>query len=133
MGANVEFCAVTKTYRQMTYSNEDFERFYIRYKAEAVGRGETMQAYCSRNKVPFNLFLKWYKETRHRVIEIKVDGMPSTSESEPVQSEEITEKGSISENRILVDIKVSNGLYIRRGNMSYVELLKLIKNSEVLC
>ena len=73
----------------MTYSNEDFERFYIRYKAEAVGRGETMQSYCSRNKVPFNLFLKWYKDTRHRVVEVKVDGMPSTSESEPVQSEEI--------------------------------------------
>ena len=117
----------------MTYSNEDFERFYIRYKAEVVGRGETMQSYCSRNKVPFNLFLKWYKDTRHRVVEVKVDGMPSTSESEPVQSEEITEKGSISENRILVDIKVSNGLYIRRGNMSYAELLKLIKNPEVLC
>ena len=44
----------------MTYSNEDFERFYIRYKAEEVGRGETMQSYCSRNKIPFNLFLKWY-------------------------------------------------------------------------
>ena len=133
MGSNVEFCAVTKTYRQMTYSNEDFERFYIRYKAEAVGRGETMQSYCSRNKVPFNLFLKWYKDTRHRVVEVKVDGMPSTSESESIQRDSDIEKGSVSENRILVDIKVSNGLYIRRGNMSYAELLKLIKNPEVLC
>ena len=92
-----------------------------------------MQSYCSRNKVPFNLFLKWYKDTRHRVVEVKVDGMPSTSEIEPVQSDSDTEKGVVSENRILVDIKVSNGLYIRRGNMSYAELLKLIKNMEVLC
>ena len=67
------------------------------------------------------------------MVEVKLDGMPTTSESEPVQSEEITEKGSVSENRILVDIKVTNGLYIRRGNMSYAELLKLIKNLEVLC
>ena len=133
MGANDEFCAGTKTYRQMTYSNEDFERFYIRYKAEAAGRGETMQSYCSRNKVPFNLFQKWYRDTRHRVVEGKVDGMPSMSESEPIQSDSDTGKGVVSENRILLDIKVSNGLYIRRGNMSYAELLKLIKNLEVLC
>ena len=107
---NVEFCAVTKTYRQMTYSNEDFERFYIRYKAEAVGRGETMQSYCSRNKIPFNLFLKWYKETGHRVVEVKVDGRLPSAENVTIQSESDTEKGSISENRILADIKVSNGL-----------------------
>ena len=67
------------------------------------------------------------------MVEVKLDGMPTTSESEPVQSKEITEKGSVSENRILVDIKVTNGLYIRRGNMSYAELLKLIKNPEVVC
>ena len=79
----------------MTYSNEDFERFYIRYEAEAVGRGETMQSYCSRNKVPFNLFLKGYKDTGHRVVEVKVDGMPSTSESEPIQSDSATEKGTV--------------------------------------
>ena len=79
----------------MIYSNGDFERFYIRYKAEAVGRGETMQSYCSRNKVPFNLFLKGYKDTGHRVVEVKVDGMPSTSESEPIQSDSDTEKGTV--------------------------------------
>ncbi|MBD5281039.1 MAG: hypothetical protein HDS35_10945 [Bacteroides sp.] len=75
----------------MTYSNEDFEHFYIRYKVEAFGRGETMQSYCSRNKEPSNLFLKWSKDTRHWVVEVKVDEMPSTSESEPIQSDSDTE------------------------------------------
>ena len=36
MGSNSEFCAVSKIYREMTYSNEDFERFYISYKTEAL-------------------------------------------------------------------------------------------------
>ena len=77
----------------MTYSNEDFERFYIRDKAEETGRGETMQSYCSRNKVPFNLFLKWYKETRHRVVEVKVDGMPPTAESNSIKGASSSKKG----------------------------------------
>ena len=49
---------------------------YIRYKAEALPRGESIQAFCSRNKVSFNLFNKWHKGTRHRAVDVQVDGMP---------------------------------------------------------
>lgn len=48
----------------MTYSNEDFERFYIRYKAEGAPRGVTLQGFCSTNKVPYNLFIKWYQDNK---------------------------------------------------------------------
>ena len=51
-----------------------------------------MQSYCSQNKVPFNLFLKWYKDTRHRMVKVKVDGMPTMLEREPIQSNSDTEK-----------------------------------------
>lgn len=36
----------------MTYTNEDFEWFYIRYQAEAMPRGMSIQAFCSHNGVP---------------------------------------------------------------------------------
>lgn len=54
----------------MTFSSEDFEWFYIRYKAEGVPHGETLQGFCSRNKVPYNLFYKWYQDTRHKVVPV---------------------------------------------------------------
>lgn len=61
----------------MTYSNEDLERFYIRYQAEAMPRGESIQAFCDKNKVPFNLFNKWYRDTRHSIVNVQVDGASS--------------------------------------------------------
>ena len=61
-------------------------------------------------------------------MEVKVDGMQSTVENNTIQNDSSVENGAISQNRILVDFKVSNDLYIRHGNISYAELLKLIKN-----
>ena len=48
------------------YSSEDFERFFIRYKGEAYPKGESIQLFSHRNKVPYNLFEKWYKNTSQR-------------------------------------------------------------------
>ncbi len=42
------------------YSSEDLERFYFQYQTDA------MQFY-SRNKVPYNIFYKWYKESANRM------------------------------------------------------------------
>lgn len=60
------------------YSNSDFERFFIRYKAEAVPAGESMQKFCFRNKLPYNLFEKWYKDTRHKLVPVHVEGAPAS-------------------------------------------------------
>ena len=61
------------------YSNEDSEQFYIRYKAEALPMEVSIQSYCMKNKVSWNLFNKWYTDTRHRVVPVIVDG-PSGEE-----------------------------------------------------
>ena len=60
------------------YSSEDLERFYFQYQTEALPHGESIQSFCVRNKVPYNIFSKWYKDTRK--IEVKGDGRPSDSE-----------------------------------------------------
>lgn len=115
----------------MTYSSEDFERFYIRYKAEAMPRGVSIQAYCSKNNVPYNLFDKWYRDTRHRIVNVHVDGAPST---EAVSASEEQSVGQQSvEVKIKVDICMTNGLHIQKRGMSYPELKRLIANLEVLC
>lgn len=38
------------------YSNEDFENFYVRYKAEGLPKGMSIQSWCMKNKVSWNLF-----------------------------------------------------------------------------
>ena len=56
------------------YSSEDLERFYFQYQTEGLPHGESMQSFCVKNKEPYNIFLKWYKDTRKRIVEVKVDG-----------------------------------------------------------
>lgn len=116
------------------YSSEDFERLFIRYKGEAYPRGESIQTFCHRNNVPYNLFEKWYKDTRHKVVEVEVSGRPSPQETEeakepvPQRKEE-----TVREVRILVDLRVSNGLHLRHGNLSYTDLKRLVEKLEGLC
>ena len=58
------------------YSSEDLERFYFQYQTEALPHGESIQSFCVKNKVPYNIFSKWYKDTRKQLVEVKVDGIP---------------------------------------------------------
>jgi len=56
------------------YSDSDFERFYVGYMVEAMPRGVSIQAYCKKNNVPYNLFDKWYTDTRLMVVPVTVKG-----------------------------------------------------------
>jgi len=38
--------------------------------------GEFLQSFCVKNKVPYNIFQKWFKDTRKKVVEVQVDGAP---------------------------------------------------------
>ena len=46
------------------YCSEDFDRLFIRYKGEACPRGESIQTFCHRNNVPYNLFEKYHDVER---------------------------------------------------------------------
>ncbi len=128
----------------MYYSNEDLENFYVRYKAEGLPRKISIQEYCLRNKVPWNLFNKWYRDTRHRIEEVTVIGLPeahpgqfppgevgvSSPSQESVSASSGTDSGAP---RITVDIRMSNGLHVFQKNLSYRKLLSLVGNLEALC
>ena len=58
------------------YSIEDLGRFYFQYQTEALLRGELVQSFCIRNKVPYNIFSQWYRDTRSWIVEVMVDGRP---------------------------------------------------------
>ena len=117
------------------YSSEDLERFYFQYKTEALPHGESIQSFCVRNKVPYNIFSKWYKDTRKKIVELKVDGMPTAEEALPSAPGGFPAPVPVSPSpvRILVEIRMSNGLHISQKNLTYHELIKLVEKLEGLC
>ena len=95
----------------------------------------SLQEFCSMNQIPFNLVNKWYKDTRHKISEVRVAGAPQINEeaTKHVTSDKEDQREKQSPLRILLDLRMSNGTQIRRGGMSFDELKKQISNLEVLC
>lgn len=125
----------------MYYSNEDFENFYVRYKAEGLPRNISIQEFCMQNKVSWNLFNKWYRDTRHRIKEVAVTGRPEESAGEtlPPMDAASPSTDTLPDNpqgdsvRIMVDIRMTNGLRVRQKGLSYRKLVALVGNLEALC
>ena len=69
------------------YSSEDLERFYFQYQTEALPHGESLQSFCLKNKVPYNIFQKWFKDTRKKVVEVQVDGAPVITHEEKTKTD----------------------------------------------
>lgn len=118
------------------YSSEDLERLYFQYQTEAMPKGISIEQFCSRNKVPYNIFYKWYKDTRNKIVEVKVDGHSSSVQEQPkkeTRQQELQKTGSTSPVRILVELRMTNGLHVSQKNLSYQELKRLIEKLEGLC
>ncbi len=116
------------------YSSEDFERFYFQYQTEALLHGISMQSFCLNHKVPYNLFSKWYKDTRKKVVEVVVDGRPSSESTLSSPAAVSQESSSISSSsRILIELRMSNGLHVSQKNLSYRDLVSLVEKLKGLC
>lgn len=123
------------------YSNEDFENFYVRYKAEALPKGVSIQSWCMKNKVSWNLFNKWYRDTRHRIVPVNLAGHPEEDTITETAIREFEEQNCDTPNspetketiRIMIDIRMTNGMQIRQKNLSFGRLKKLVESLEGLC
>ena len=119
------------------YSSEDLERFYFQYQTEALPHGESLQSFCLKHTVPYNIFQKWYKDTRKKIVEVKVDGIPveggDETETEPNGQFHNVSQTKDKSVRIWVDIRISNGLHLSQKNLSYQDLIRMIEKLEGLC
>ena len=122
---------------RIMYSSEDLERFYFQYQSEALPHGESLQSFCLKNKVPYNIFRKWFKDTRKRVIEVQIDGAPAIGDEEEAksgcQSKPVSQSNAENPVRIWIDIRISNGLHLSQKNLSYQDLVRMIEKLEGLC
>ena len=119
------------------YSSEDLERFYFQYQTEALPHGESLLSFCVKNKVPYNIFQKWYKDTRKKVVEVQVDGAPAIGHEEKSRASDQPQPVSPSRDdhpvRIWVGIRISNGLHLSQKNLSYQDLVRMVEKLEGLC
>lgn len=68
------------------YSSEDLERFYLDYQSEWVPRGMMLQAYCSRNNVPYKVTENYSRNIQKKIVEVKVVGRPTEKTKQSVVS-----------------------------------------------
>ena len=120
------------------YSSEDLERFYFQYRTEALPHGESLQSFCLKNKVPYNIFEKWYKDTRKKIVEVSVDGRPEGEDEPDKASGRLarsapSSSGPVPPVRIWIDLRMSNGLHLSQKNLSYQDLVRMIGKLEGLC
>lgn len=116
------------------YSSEDLERFYFQYQTEALPHGESLQSFCKRNKVPYNIFQKWYKDTRNKIVEVKVDVIPESNLLLVLPVPLLTVSENKGEDiRMWLVLRMSNGLHLSQKNLSYRDLVRLIEKLEGLC
>lgn len=113
------------------------KRFYFQYQTEAMPKGISIERFCSCNKVPYNIFYKCYKDTRNKIVEVKVDGLPTSFPQDSKEDNHSQEQSSTDTKsscvRILVELRMTNGLHISQKNQNYQELKQLIEKLEELC
>ena len=137
-------------------SSEDLERFYFQYQTEAVPLGMSVQTFCLRNNVPYNIFHKWYKDTRKRIVRIQMDGTPpapapdatptvcpqeektavptrTLTEQLPASFQESSPPSSSGVIRISAELQLSDGLHIVQKDLDYQGLRRLVEKLEALC
>lgn len=59
------------------YSYNELECLFLRYKLEGVPNSIFIEQFCMSNQVLYNLFAKWYKDTRKKIFPVQVLGAPS--------------------------------------------------------
>lgn len=137
-------------------SNEKMEQLWWKYRNEGVAKNLSMQAFCSLHNVPYNAFEKYLKLRRHfsDVHHVTITDAPSEAASKEVPiektaantaaastatdksqhpSETTKEANGDRAVRIMINVRISNGIQISKKNIDYRTLRSLVEKLEVLC
>ena len=112
------------------FSSKDFERCWFLYQSEGLPYNLSIEEFCLKQGVPVNEFNRWYRDTHKRIYPIQVDGAPASEEKGESPEAQTPSKASV---RIAVTICMSNGVFIKRKNLSYESLQEFVEKLEGLC
>ena len=104
------------------FSSKDFEKCWFLYQSEGLPYNLSIEEFCLKQGVPVNEFNKWFRDTHKRIHPIQVSGVPTSETKQGASEDQAPSKESV---RIAVTICMSNGLFVKRKNLSYESLLKL--------
>ena len=95
---------------------------------------EDLEIKCKSNTIKLASFVEMQcKDTRKQIVEVKVDGRPSDSEKEPFVQSDTIQPASPSLVRIMIELRMSNGLHLSQRNLNYQDLVRLVEKLEGLC
>lgn len=115
-------------------SSEDLERFYFDYQTEWLPRGMSIQAYCSRNNVPYKVLDRWIRDIYKRIVPVQVTKAPDELKIENSIHPETGPKKKTSNEDINVKIIIStsSGMELSRDGLDYRSLRTFIERLEGL-
>lgn len=115
------------------YNNSDAYNFKKGRGILTVDYGERLSRLAYETEVQPFLF----KDTRNKIVEVKVDGLPASCQKDPKEEAHLPEQSTTEEKsscvRILVELRMTNGLHISQKNLNYQELKRLTEKLEGLC
>ncbi len=111
------------------FSSKDFEKCWFLYQSEGLPHNLSIEEFCLKQGVPVVEFNKWYRNTHKRIHPIRVDGAPSEMKEEFSEGQKPTKESL----RISVSICMSNGVFVKRKNLSYEGLLAFVEKLEGIC
>ena len=118
------------------YSSEDLERFYFDYQTEWMPRGMSIQAYCSRNNVPYKVLDKWIRDIYKRVVPVQITGAPEELKIENHKHSETEQETKASHENVSIKIIIStsSGMELSQDGLNYRSLRTFIERLEgLLC
>lgn len=68
-------------------TEENFGRYLLLYRTEAVPKNISMQRFCMHNDIKSDEFFLWYKKTQQRIKPVVVVGEPETPSQELADQE----------------------------------------------
>ena len=112
------------------YSSEDLEKFYFDYQTEWMPRGISIQAYCSRNNVPYKVLDIWIRDIYKRAVLVQITGAPEELKIENPDPNETEQKKKTSNEDVSIKIIIStsSGIELSKDGLDYLGLRLLIEN-----
>jgi hypothetical protein len=114
------------------YSDKDFLTFWFRYKTEGEPHEISINSFCINQGVPYKQFYAWFKKhAKDTVIPVEIEGAPTDDVEVPPQPAS-KPKAKKSKGGILITIQTTDGLFVKKGGLDYVDMKDLVSRLEGL-
>ena len=114
-------------------SSEDCEKLWFLYKLEGEPNGLSIEQFCIKQGLPYQVFNKWFRNRKKRIVPVEIVGRDEEPKPEVGAEEKKTKHPERKACVKYVKLVFGNELRIEKKNLSYQELKELVEKLEGLC